>query len=89
MILKTVITKTEYDVWQVATGFLTYNESYRRIRPSDTKCGGCGKSFTDGERLNLAQVRKKPNMCICDQCVNKLRSESADTTFIEREGAGE
>lgn len=69
---------TTFKVLQVGIDFLTFNESYRRIRSNfkykGFQCYACDKNFVDGEKISLV-ITNRGNKVICRSCAKKFSEE--------------
>ena len=69
---------TTFKVMHVGLDFMTFDQSYRRIRGGSRykgfQCYVCNKKFVDGEKISLA-ITDKGNKVICDSCAVQLKNE--------------
>lgn len=82
------ITKTtikQYKITQIALDFLTFDESYRRIRGNMKNklfnCFSCKREFKDGEAISLIIITNSKNKVVCHDCGLEIEKE-----LIEKEG---
>ena len=76
------ITKTtikRYDITQIALDFLSFDESYRRIRGNMKNklfnCFSCKREFTDGENISLIIITNSRNKVVCHACGLEIEAE--------------
>lgn len=69
---------TTYKVIQIGLDFLTFDQSYRRIRSGARykgfQCYACNKKFVDGEKISLA-ITDKGNKVLCRSCAEQFNKE--------------
>ncbi len=69
---------------QIGGNFLTYNESWRRIRKNDKACVFCRKPFDDGSNIHLA-FTDKGNKIMCDKCLVLAIASGVPVNYRDKE----
>lgn len=77
MIIQKTVTNS-YNILQVSTDFLVFNEQYRRIRGGARykgfQCFSCNHKFEDGEHIGLI-ITNKGNKVVCQTCAHDIKNE--------------
>jgi len=75
----TKTTVTHYHINQIALDFLTFDESYRRIREKMKNklfnCFSCKRDFVDGEKISLIIIAGSRNKVVCHSCGAEIEKE--------------
>jgi len=79
--------RRRYTVKWVSRSCLTYNDQFRRARsnvkkPIDT-CFTCGRSFDEGEELDLLGLANVTNEVICRRCSDQVMGKSGEVVFTD------
>ena len=59
-----------FEIEVVSQNFMKYG-IFSRVRQDKPNCGLCDTPFSKEDNLNLAFVKNKSNMIICDSCAKK------------------